>query len=78
MTGTARRGHYPVGDRDRRAAMRAEFYRREMARHEEHARTAGWSLSCRYGHHAPEGCGDDGANCLCWCHDPGAGSGGGP
>jgi hypothetical protein len=67
-----------VGPYPRTAAERVEFRRREETRNIEHLlrqlRDLGCSPKCssEFGpRHAgsPDGCGNDGTGCLCWCHD---------
>lgn len=69
---------YPT-DRVGRVRRRAEIRVRTLAAAEQSARTMGRSIKCSGGafeqwpkrHEGdPDGCANDGSNCICECHDP--------
>lgn len=54
-----------------RAAERDARYHAYMAEAERKALRSTYSIKCGdWGNHAPNGCQNDGSNCLCACHDP--------
>jgi hypothetical protein len=54
-----------------RQKRRAAILRAELAAAHARAVATGRSIKCgQLGNHAPDGCQNDGSNCLCECHDP--------
>jgi hypothetical protein len=52
-----------------RAAARKRVRDGVMAKAEAEVRRLGRSIKCGLEDHAPDGCQNDGSNCLCQCHD---------